>query len=290
MRSGRSARTGGEFPPLWIAVRIPLHRMAPNHQPQAHAASAAVQQHNVVHVLGRGALATARVPVLPQLTPLAYLCHRRIAAHVRLDDWVREPAFLPACSASVSLPVWAGVLVWTLAALLVGRRLRGRRKGSLVGRDWEREEFIGMRTGGGVGDDDDEWEGSKGLRGRARRAGLCVFYLSLLLYDLHHCRHYEHPPPKLRFRPALQNALTDPHPEGYARGERIFIAAAFHQNEDVLPYWSKSMLDAITYLGPDNVFVSVVENYSSDRSPTSSAPSSLTSTAVGSTAASLSRT
>ncbi|TBU36820.1 cryptococcal mannosyltransferase 1-domain-containing protein [Dichomitus squalens] len=80
--------------------------------------------------------------------------------------------------------------------------------------------------------------------------------------------HYEHPG-DIRFRPALRKTLAERHPSprGYARGEKVFIAAAFHQNEQVLPYWTQTTLDAITYLGTDNVFVSVVENYSSDRSP-----------------------
>ena len=49
--------------------------------------------------------------------------------------------------------------------------------------------------------------------------------------------------------------------------EKIYIAAAFYNNEVVLPYWSQSMLSAIRYLGPENVFVSVVESYSHDKTP-----------------------
>ena len=72
-----------------------------------------------------------------------------------------------------------------------------------------------------------------------------------------------------RFRPALREALANPHPPsaGSAHGEKIFIAAAFHQNEVVIPYWTRTMLETIIYLGTDNVFVSIVENYSTDRSP-----------------------
>lgn len=49
--------------------------------------------------------------------------------------------------------------------------------------------------------------------------------------------------------------------------EKIYIAAAFYNNAAVLPYWSQSMLSVIRYLGPENVFVSVVESYSQDKTP-----------------------
>ena len=41
----------------------------------------------------------------------------------------------------------------------------------------------------------------------------------------------------------------------------------FHNNEDVIPYWSDSIVKAIHYLGEDNVFVSVLESRSDDQSP-----------------------
>lgn len=73
----------------------------------------------------------------------------------------------------------------------------------------------------------------------------------------------------IRFRPALQHALAhqDRDPAGYGQGEKIYIAAIFHDNEAALPYWTRSMLDFIAYLGLNNVFVSIVENNSSDRTP-----------------------
>ncbi|CDO78225.1 Glycosyltransferase Family 69 protein [Trametes cinnabarina] len=62
--------------------------------------------------------------------------------------------------------------------------------------------------------------------------------------------------------------IPTPTPHGYAPiPEKIFIAAAFHQNEAVIPYWTRSIHDVILYLGTANVFVSIIENYSSDRSP-----------------------
>ena len=41
----------------------------------------------------------------------------------------------------------------------------------------------------------------------------------------------------------------------------------FYNNEKVIPYWSDSIIKAIQYLGADNVFVSIVESRSDDRSP-----------------------
>jgi len=49
--------------------------------------------------------------------------------------------------------------------------------------------------------------------------------------------------------------------------DKIFIAAAFSQNEGVLPYWTATMLSVIAYRGPSNIFVSIVESHSSDASP-----------------------
>jgi hypothetical protein len=41
----------------------------------------------------------------------------------------------------------------------------------------------------------------------------------------------------------------------------------FHDNENVIPYWHDTLIKVIHYLGPDNVFVSVVESHSTDSSP-----------------------
>ena len=49
--------------------------------------------------------------------------------------------------------------------------------------------------------------------------------------------------------------------------EKIFITAMFYNNEHVIPYWSNSLIKAIHYLGEDNVFVSILESGSEDRSP-----------------------
>ncbi|EJD37087.1 hypothetical protein AURDEDRAFT_173844 [Auricularia subglabra TFB-10046 SS5] len=68
----------------------------------------------------------------------------------------------------------------------------------------------------------------------------------------------------LRLKPRVDLASRRPRPQGYGTGEKVFIAALFHNNKDVLPFWSKELLRVINYLGPENVFVSIVESYSKD--------------------------
>ncbi|OSX64461.1 glycosyltransferase family 69 protein [Postia placenta MAD-698-R-SB12] len=87
-----------------------------------------------------------------------------------------------------------------------------------------------------------------------------VLYASIALVGVWETKHYEHP---------NDRALSDRHPspEGCGKGEKIFIAASFFNNQDVLPYWTSTLLAVITYLGPANVFVSIVESHSSDNTP-----------------------
>lgn len=77
--------------------------------------------------------------------------------------------------------------------------------------------------------------------------------------------HYEQPG-DVRYRNAIQEAVAHPRKQGYGKQEKIFIAAMFHNNENVIPYWHDTLIKVIHYLGPDNVFVSVVESHSSDGS------------------------
>ncbi|EKM61680.1 glycosyltransferase family 69 protein [Phanerochaete carnosa HHB-10118-sp] len=95
-----------------------------------------------------------------------------------------------------------------------------------------------------------------------------LVYVVLVFIGYHEYSNYEQPN-DTRWRPALQKALShkNPDPTGYAKDEKIFIAAAFYNNQDVLPYWTSTMLKVITYLGANNVYVSVVESNSSDGTP-----------------------
>ncbi|OAX36267.1 glycosyltransferase family 69 protein [Rhizopogon vinicolor AM-OR11-026] len=71
----------------------------------------------------------------------------------------------------------------------------------------------------------------------------------------------------VRYRDAIQAAVARPRRQGYGKQEKIFIVAMFHNNEQVIPYWHNSLIKVIHYLGPDNVFVSIVESHSTDGSP-----------------------
>ncbi|KAK7042045.1 cryptococcal mannosyltransferase 1-domain-containing protein [Favolaschia claudopus] len=93
-----------------------------------------------------------------------------------------------------------------------------------------------------------------------------ILYLSLALFGLYMLATYEQPVDH-RFKSAVELANRDPRKAGYAKAEKIFIAAMFHDNALVLPYWIKQVTKLIHYLGPNNVFVSIVESYSSDDSP-----------------------
>ena len=90
-------------------------------------------------------------------------------------------------------------------------------------------------------------------------------------------------PEDVRYRPQIEKASAHPKRAGYANqgatetsfvnvlidgiSEKIFIASMFYNNEKVIPYWSDSIIKAIHYLGEDNVFVSIVESESGDKSP-----------------------
>jgi len=112
--------------------------------------------------------------------------------------------------------------------------------------------------------------------------------IQLLIYVMLFCVstwvgvHYEQPG-DVRFRHSIQSAVAHPRRQGYGKqgdllelaklkaaytiSEKIFIAAMFHDNERVIPYWHDSLIKVIHYLGPDNVFVSIVESHSTDSSP-----------------------
>ncbi|RPD60958.1 hypothetical protein L226DRAFT_534622 [Lentinus tigrinus ALCF2SS1-7] len=171
----------------------------------------------------------------------------------------------------IALPIFATV---QFISLLVSNSSPLPRSKTRRGR--ERYELLGTvpTEDGNVGSEDEIEDSCRHTaETRIPRSSALVWYTQLLVYatialvGLHEWA-YENEG-DIRFRPALQRVLADPHshPTGLMRGEKIFIAAAFHQNEAVIPYWTRTILDTIPYLGTDNVFVSIVENYSKDRSP-----------------------
>ncbi|KAF7354574.1 hypothetical protein MSAN_01370500 [Mycena sanguinolenta] len=107
------------------------------------------------------------------------------------------------------------------------------------------------------------WE--KRPRRRPRATSIWLAYLFLAVFGVHFYT-YELPIDH-RFKATVQLANRELKREGYGNTEKVFIGAMFHNNANVLPYWVAEVSKLINYLGPDNVFVSIVESYSSDHSP-----------------------
>ncbi|KAJ7766128.1 cryptococcal mannosyltransferase 1-domain-containing protein [Mycena metata] len=97
-------------------------------------------------------------------------------------------------------------------------------------------------------------------------SALLLFYSALALAGLYVLGTYEQPLDH-RFKSVVELA-NRVHKRGgyYGKGEKIFIAAMFHNNAAVIPHWTSEMTKAIHYFGPDNVFISIVESYSDDAS------------------------
>ncbi|KAF8432713.1 cryptococcal mannosyltransferase 1-domain-containing protein [Boletus edulis BED1] len=93
-----------------------------------------------------------------------------------------------------------------------------------------------------------------------------MFWFAILCTSLWLGVHYQQPG-DVRYLPLIEKANAHPNRTGYANQEKVFIGAMFYNNQDVIPYWSNSIIKAIHYLGADNVFVSIVESESDDQSP-----------------------
>ncbi|KAF7292905.1 hypothetical protein MIND_01189600 [Mycena indigotica] len=180
-----------------------------------------------------------------------------------------------------TIPIWGlGMAGIMLASAIVrrlwsGARLRwegGKRGGHVNGNGHGRYEAIPLNV-----DDVEEMEEEDTRRRRQRREsptpalktrllwlGLLVFYLSLALFGLYMWKTYELPIDN-RFKARVELANRVPKREGYSTQEKIYIAAMFYNNEGVLPYWITQTTRLIHYLGPDNVFVSIVESNSGDK-------------------------
>ncbi|KAF7334689.1 Glycosyltransferase family 69 protein [Mycena venus] len=96
---------------------------------------------------------------------------------------------------------------------------------------------------------------------------LCLGYFCFAIFGLYLLATYELPTDH-RFKADVELANRVQKRSGYGKGEKIFIAAMFYNNAPVIPYWTQEITKLIHYLGPDNVFVSIVESYSSDATPT----------------------
>jgi hypothetical protein len=52
-----------------------------------------------------------------------------------------------------------------------------------------------------------------------------------------------------------------------SKHDRVFIASIYWNNEKILQsHWNKAVVDLVTFLGPQNVFVAALENGSWDNS------------------------
>ncbi|KZV83271.1 hypothetical protein EXIGLDRAFT_843108 [Exidia glandulosa HHB12029] len=69
-----------------------------------------------------------------------------------------------------------------------------------------------------------------------------------------------------KYRDSIDSAVKEVSTRGNNNGQRVFLVAMFHDNHDVLPFWTEQMTRLIYFLGTDNVFVSIVESYSNDDS------------------------
>ncbi|KAJ6454197.1 cryptococcal mannosyltransferase 1-domain-containing protein [Mycena sanguinolenta] len=88
-------------------------------------------------------------------------------------------------------------------------------------------------------------------------------YLSAALFGVYMWKTWELPN-DYRFKADIELANRVPRPAGYGKGEKVYIAAMFFNNEVILPYWIREVTRVINYLGTDNVFVSIVESNSGD--------------------------
>ncbi|KIJ60124.1 glycosyltransferase family 69 protein [Hydnomerulius pinastri MD-312] len=106
----------------------------------------------------------------------------------------------------------------------------------------------------------------------SRRPFTLVWYIQLIIWIAVFCAsvrvavRYEQPG-DVRYRSEIEQAGRHPGNAGHGNQEKIFIAAMFYNNEQVIPYWSDSLIKAIRYLGTENVFVSIIESHSDDQSP-----------------------
>ncbi|GJE89691.1 glycosyltransferase family 69 protein [Phanerochaete sordida] len=242
---------------------------------------------------GRFFLSVLRFPGVSEVITFAILCRYAVSKWCDKYCGTWDPGFPKLWTAWVLvllvIPVFALVqLVWMVGyeAVVWAVNRKSRRGASNARRtsyDVEDAGYMLLRQQEGEGAASTTPPGSPRTSSPSRRQSkrtACswvssvfwwiriVAYVVLILVGHNQYKNYEQPN-DIRWRPAVQEALAhkNPDPTGYAKGEKIFIAAALYNNQDVLPYWTRTMLDVITYLGTNNVYVSVVESNSDDRTP-----------------------
>ena len=93
-----------------------------------------------------------------------------------------------------------------------------------------------------------------------------LIYLAVGIFGLYCWETFDNPT-DWRTRPLLDYAVSHPRPQGHGNSEKIFFTALFHNNEAVLPFWIEQTNRLLHYIGTDNVYISVMESWSHDRSP-----------------------
>jgi len=90
-------------------------------------------------------------------------------------------------------------------------------------------------------------------------------YLLIVVFGIFLLCSYEQPN-DIRFRPLLKAAMHSQRPEGFGNGgmsisprpnksdltrlkEKIFIAAMFHNNARIIPYWTEQIARVLHYIG-----------------------------------------
>jgi hypothetical protein len=96
-------------------------------------------------------------------------------------------------------------------------------------------------------------------------------YLLIIIFGIFLLCSYEQPN-DIRFRPLLKAAMRSRRPEGFANGgtsisshpnksdltrieEKIFIAAMFHNNARIIPYWTEQIARVLHYIGTVRLYV-----------------------------------
>ncbi|CAK5268212.1 unnamed protein product [Mycena citricolor] len=163
--------------------------------------------------------------------------------------------------ALITVPIWSAGMAGALA-VLAGVRYLWRRLGR--GRTRLYDPLADFESEGGS---------PRRLRPPpARRSIPWLFFLwcgfvGMAAFGVYMRRTYELPIDH-RFKADVELANRELRREGYGTGEKIFLAAMFYNNAGVLPYWITEVTKLINYLGPDNVFVSIVESNSGDETAT----------------------
>ncbi|KAF7330151.1 hypothetical protein MSAN_02465100 [Mycena sanguinolenta] len=158
-----------------------------------------------------------------------------------------------------TIPTWGlcmalGVVLWAVLKVLVMHAMQSSR------RKHGREDGVSTPS----------------KRTRARRSRMATLlrtnYLSMVCFvvsvsmalsGVYMFETYEYPGDH-RYKGEIETALREPRDSGYFNGTKVFVAAMFNNNIEIMPYWIKEITKVIYYLGSDNVFISIVEGNSWD--------------------------